>query len=95
MSAPAPARVVHRHGSGRLSGARRVTYLLSMLLLGVSLTLAVPLAVAAVYGEGHVVGAFATTLFIGVAVSISGLFLLRTDLGGISRREGFAVVALG
>jgi len=72
-----------------------VTYLLSMLLLGVSLTLAVPLAVAAVYGEGHVVGAFATTLFIGVAVSISGLFLLRTDLGGISRREGFAVVALG
>ena len=74
---------------------RRVAYLLSALLLVVSLTLVAPLVVAAIYREGQVVGAFATTLFVGVAVSVTGLFLLRTDLSGISRREGFAVVAFG
>ncbi len=89
------ARVLLRPQSGALGGAQRVAFLLSMLLLGVSLTLTVPLTVAALYGEGRIVGAFATTLFIGVAVSASGLYLLRTDLTGISRREGFAVVALG
>jgi trk system potassium uptake protein TrkH len=95
MPARTSARVVRRPQSETLAGVRRIAYLLSMLLLGVSFTLAVPLTVAALYGEGRVVGAFATTLFIGVAVSASGLFLLRTNLAGISRREGFAVVALG
>lgn len=95
MPAPTSARVVRQPQSGVLGSARRVAYLLSMLLLGVSFTLAVPLTVAALYGESRVVGAFATTLFIGVAISSTGLFLLRSDLAGISRREGFAVVALG
>jgi len=72
-----------------------VGFLISLLLLVVSCTLAAPLAVAAWYGETDVVAAFATTLFIGVAASATGLFLLRTELAGISRREGFAVVALG
>lgn len=80
---------------GRLGAARRVGLLLSMLLLVVSGTLAAPLAVAAWYGESDVVGAFATTLFLGVALGAAGVFLLRTELTGLSRREGFAVVALG
>lgn len=74
---------------------RRVAYLLSTLLLGATATLVVPLAVAAGYGETEVVGAFATTLFIGAVVGAAGYFLFRTDLAGLSRREGFAVVALG
>jgi trk system potassium uptake protein TrkH len=78
-----------------LGGMRRVAFLLSSLLLGVSATLAIPLAVAAGYGETHVVGAFATTMFIGAAVGTSGFFFFRTDLAGLSRREGFAVVAFG
>ncbi len=89
------ARLVVAERSGALSGARRVLYLLSMLLLGVSCALVVPLVVAALNGEGHVVGAFTTTLFIGTALGTSGIFLLRTDLSGVSRRQGFAVVALG
>lgn len=78
-----------------LQGLRRVLYLLSMLLLGASATLAIPLAVAAAYGETDVVAAFATTLFVGAAIGASGFFLFRTDLSGLSRREGFAIVALG
>ena len=74
---------------------RRVAFLLSALLLVVSFTLVAPLTVAAIYREGQVVGAFATTLFVGVALGGTGVFLLRTDLSGISRREGFVVVAFG
>jgi trk system potassium uptake protein TrkH len=95
MPEPTSARAGRRPQSGILAAARRVAFLLSMLLLGLSCTLAAPMAVAAFHGEGHVVGAFATTLFVGVAVGASGLYLLRTDLTGITRREGFAVVALG
>jgi len=95
MAAFASPRVARRPAPGLFSGVRRVAFLLSALLLVVSLTLVAPLVVAAIYREGQVVGAFATTLFIGVAASASGLFLLRTDLSGISRREGFAVVAFG
>jgi trk system potassium uptake protein TrkH len=94
-AAAAAPRVARRPAAGPLTGLRRVAYLLSALLLVVSLTLVAPLAVAAVYRESQVVGAFATTLFIGVAVSSAGLFLLRTDLSGLSRREGFVVVAFG
>jgi trk system potassium uptake protein TrkH len=81
--------------SSGLEAVRRVGFLLSMLLLGVSCTLAVPLGVAAWYGEADVIGAFATTLFLGLAIGAVGLFLLRVELVGLSRREGFAVVALG
>lgn len=48
-----------------------------------------------VYGETQVIGAFATALFAGVAIGASGVFLLRTDMKSVSRREGSAVVALG
>jgi trk system potassium uptake protein TrkH len=78
-----------------LSGARRVGYLLSLLLMFASLTLAVPLAVSAGYGESETVGDFAATLLIGVVIGAAGYFFLRTDLAGLSRREGFAAVALG
>jgi trk system potassium uptake protein len=78
-----------------LSGARRVGYLLSLLLIFASLTLAIPLAVSAGYGEGETVGDFAATLLIGVVVGLGGYFFLRTDLAGLTRREGFAAVALG
>ena len=78
-----------------LSGARRVGYLLSLLLIFASLTLAVPLAVSAGYGESETVGDFAATLLIGVVIGLAGYFFLRTDLAGLSRREGFAAVALG
>lgn len=81
--------------SGVLDATRRVGFLLSMLLLVVSCTLVAPLAVSVLYGEADVVGAFATTLFLGVALGAVGFFLLRTELTGLSRREGFAVVALG
>ena len=78
-----------------LSGARRVGYLLSLLLMFASLTLAIPLAVSAGYGESETVGDFAATLLIGVVIGAAGYFFLRTDLAGLTRREGFAAVALG
>jgi len=78
-----------------LEGLRRVAYLLSTLLLGATASMVVPLAVAAGYGEPHTVGSFATTMFIGAAVGTVGWFLFRTELTGLTRREGFAVVALG
>jgi trk system potassium uptake protein len=78
-----------------LSAARRVGYMLSLLLIFASLTLAVPLAVAAGYRESDTVGDFAATLLVGVVVGLIGYFFLRTDLDGLTRREGFATVALG
>jgi trk system potassium uptake protein TrkH len=89
------APVARRPAPGRLGGVRRVTFLLSAVLLVVSFTLVAPLAVAVAHREGQVVGAFATTLFAGVALGASGVILLRSDFAGISRREGFVVVALG
>jgi trk system potassium uptake protein TrkH len=84
-------------GIGRtdLDGLRRVAYLLSTLLLGATASMVVPLAIAAGYGEPHTVGAFATTIFIGVVTGTIGFFLFRTELTSLTRREGFAVVALG
>lgn len=78
-----------------LHGVRRVGYLLSILLMCASATLAIPLAIAAGYGEPETVGDFATTLLIGMVVGAAGYFFLRTDLAGLTRREGFAAVALG
>ncbi len=78
-----------------LHGLRRVCYLLSLLLIFASLTLAVPLAISAGYGEPETVGDFAATLLIGVVIGLAGYFFLRTDLAGLSRREGFAAVAIG
>ena len=78
-----------------LSGARRVGYLLSLLLIFASLTLAVPLAISAGYREPETVGDFAGTLLVGVVIGLAGYFFLRTDLAGLTRREGFAAVALG
>jgi len=78
-----------------LHGVRRVGYLLSILLMCASATLAIPLAIAAGYGESNTVGDFATTLLIGMVVGAAGYFFLRTDLAGLTRREGFAAVALG
>ncbi|MBE0529038.1 MAG: TrkH family potassium uptake protein [Thermoleophilia bacterium] len=95
MPARSPIRAVVPDAPGAFAGTRRVGYLLSMLLLGISCSLAVPLVVAALYGESEVVGSFASTLFLGVALGATGLFLLRTDLSAISRREGFAIVGLG
>ena len=83
-------------GIGRtdLDGLRRVAYLLSTLLLGATASMVVPLAIAAGYGETHTVRAFATTIFIGVVTGTIGFFLFRTELTSLTRREGFAVVAL-
>ncbi|MGE5228187.1 MAG: TrkH family potassium uptake protein [Deltaproteobacteria bacterium] len=78
-----------------LSSVRRVGYLLSLLLVFASLTLAVPLAISAGYGEPETVGDFSATLLIGVVIGLTGYFFLRTDLAGLTRREGFAAVALG
>ncbi len=82
------------HPSTR-SALRRVGFLLSSLLLCAAATLLVPLAVAAAYGETDVVEAFLSAALVGLAVGATGFFLLRTDLNGLTRREGFAVVALG
>ena len=79
----------------RLAAVRRIGYLLSALLLVVSMTLAVPLVVAVLHDEPLVVGAFAGTVLTGGVLGAAGLVLLRTELTGISRREGFAVVAIG
>ena len=78
-----------------LGGLRRIAFLLSALLLGATASMVVPLAVAAGYGEPHTVSSFATTMFIGAAAGTIGFFLFRTELTGLTRREGFAVVALG
>jgi len=78
-----------------LGPVRRIGFLLSSLVLGAAGTLAIPLAVAAYYGESAVVEAFTSAILIAVAVGAPGVFLLRTDLRGLTRREGFAVVALG
>lgn len=81
--------------SPRTAAIRRVSYLLSALLLVVSLALGVPLALSVAYDEPDIVAAFAGTLLLGAGIGASGLFLLRTESAGLSRREGFAVVALG
>jgi trk system potassium uptake protein TrkH len=78
-----------------LAAARRIGFLLGMLLLVVSGTLLIPLVVAILYREPHIVAAFATTFFIGIAVGAAAVFLLRTEIVGITRREGLSVVALG
>jgi trk system potassium uptake protein TrkH len=78
-----------------LGGMRRIAYLLSALLLAATATMVAPLAVAAGYGESHTVSAFATTMFIGAAVGTSGFFLFRTDISGLTRHDGLAVVCLG
>jgi len=91
-SAYAPRARVH---PSTLQGFRRVGFLLSILLVCASLTMAIPLAISAGYGESATVGDFATTLLIGVVIGAAGFFFLRTDLGGLTRREGFAAVALG
>jgi trk/ktr system potassium uptake protein len=84
-----------RAHAATFSGARRVGYLLSLLLTFASLTLAVPLAISAGYREPETVGDFAATLLIGVVLGLAGYFFLRTDLSGLTRREGFAAVAIG
>jgi len=80
---------------GTLSGVRRVAYLLSALLLAITATMVFPLAVSAGYGESRTFSAFATTIFIGAAVGTTGFFLLRTDISGLTRHDGLAVVCLG
>jgi len=77
-----------------LDALRRVAFLLATMLLGSSAALLVPLAIAAGYGETAVVKAFAVTFFIAAAAGAGGYFLFRTDLSRLTRREGFAVVAL-
>jgi trk system potassium uptake protein TrkH len=78
-----------------VDAVRRVSFLLSSLILLLSGTLVAPLAVAVGYGEAQTIRAFLYTIAIGVGVGASGLLLSRTDLGKLTRREGFAVVALG
>jgi trk system potassium uptake protein TrkH len=78
-----------------LASARRVGYMLSLLLIFASLTLTVPLAVSAGYREPETVGDFAATLLVGLVIGLAGYFFLRSDLQGLTRREGFATVALG
>jgi trk system potassium uptake protein TrkH len=78
-----------------LGGARRVAYLLSSLVLFTSATLVVPLAVSIVYDESRSTTAFVYSIIIGVVVGLAGQLLFRTDLGELTRREGFAVVGLG
>jgi len=77
-----------------LDALRRVAFLLATMLLGSSAALLVPLAIAAGYGETAVVKAFAVTFFIAAGAGAGGYFLFRTDLSRLTRREGFAVVAL-
>ena len=74
---------------------RRVTFLLSCLLLAAVGTMAAPLAISIGYGEPETIQAFATTMFIGAAVGTVGFFALRSDLSSLTRQEGIAVVALG
>jgi trk system potassium uptake protein TrkH len=83
-----------RPAQARLASLRRVGFLLSSLLLFLSATLLVPLAVAASYGEAKATRAFIYTVLIGASAGVVGLFATRTDLSGMSRREGFAVVSL-
>ncbi len=78
-----------------LGGAQRVAYLLSNLLLFSSGTLAVPLGVSIGYGEPKARAAVVYRMIIGAVVGLAGVLLFRTDLGALTRREGFAVVGLG
>jgi len=78
-----------------LVGLRRVAFLLSTLLLAATATMAAPLAISIGYGEPQTVKSFATTMFIGAAIGTVGYFLFRTDLAGLTRQEGIAVVAIG
>lgn len=95
MAFPSTYTSLARTHPATLRGARRVGYMLSLLLIFASLTLAVPLAISAGYREPDTVGDFAATLLIGVVIGLAGYFFLRTDLQGLTRREGFAAVALG
>ncbi len=78
-----------------VGGARRVAYLLSILLLGETAAMAAPLAVAIFYGDGRDIESFATTMFAAGALGAIGLVAFRTDLRGLTRHDGIAVVALG
>jgi len=74
--------------------ARRVGFVLSTLMAAEAVLLLVPMTVAALYGEGDIVQAFVSVVVIAGALGASGAFLFRTELRGISRREGLAIVAL-
>jgi len=92
---PASAAAVAGHALlPGLAGVRRVGYLLSNLVLVISATLLIPLGVAVGYGEARAARSFFYTIVIAVTAGVAGHFLARTDLSGMTRREGFAVVAL-
>jgi trk/ktr system potassium uptake protein len=78
-----------------LGPVRRVSFLLGGLLLLLSGALFAPLAVAIGYGENQTTRAFVYTIAIGAAAGVTSLLLSQPDLSGLTRREGFAVVALG
>jgi trk system potassium uptake protein TrkH len=86
------ASIIH---PSTLGAIRRVAFLLSSLLLCESATLGIPLAIAMGAREQDAVRAFTTTIFIGGAAGVAGFVLFRTDLAGLTRREGFAIVAFG
>ena len=94
---PAPSVVASVTGlhPATVGGARRVAFLLSILLLGETLSMTAPLAVAIIYGDGRDIESFATTMFITGAVGAIAFFLFRTDLKSLTRHDGIAVVALG
>jgi trk system potassium uptake protein TrkH len=53
------------------------------------------MAISLGYGEQRAARAFIYTILIGGGAGLAGVLLLRTDMAGLSRREGFTVVGLG
>jgi len=76
------------------SSARRIAFLLSLLLLSVAATMLLPLAIALVYREPDV-AAFTYAILISTGVGLAGVLVFRSDEREMTRREAFAVVGLG
>jgi trk system potassium uptake protein TrkH len=94
---PAPSLVATVTGlhPATVGGARRVAFLLSILLLGETAAMTAPLVVAIIYGAPRDIESFATTMFITGALGAVGFVTLRTGLRDLTRHDGIAVVALG
>lgn len=73
---------------------RRVFSILSFLLLCLSGTLLLPMAVSLLYGESEA-WAFLYAFFLCGGIGLVGYLLLRTGPKEITHREGFAIVGLG
>jgi len=94
MGAAPSSRVASSTRRTAFGAVRRVLFLLSSLLLFLAGTLLIPMAVSIGYGEGRTTRSFIYAVVLTASVGAAGLVAFRGQLTQMSRREGFATVAL-